>query len=444
MLKQLTFGENVGLPNVMQSADIDSDIVYCIDLNENRRRGDCVQDTAGNYWSDPALLADCDDCGDTVACDELEHGNCTACEENYTDCCSCDDHIHKDDAIYEEGSDWCQSCHSDTFTCCERCNDTVRSNDAEYVDGDVFCSSCYENNYFRCQGCDNVYHNDSRYSDDDGDSYCEGCMPESDGRTYNVTRVNCSDECKEMRSKRKFGVELETHRCGRYSDWVGETGWGVKRDGSIEGMEFVSPVLSGDDGLASVRKVTGYMDSDEYEVHRSCGFHLHCDLSDTNAEQRKAIALAYCYSADVWELFVATHRRDNQYCRKNEKTRHENAHHEGYWDRKKINDGSDYPQAPNRYVWLNWRAFEAHGTVEVRSHEATLDGSAICNWVKAHVRFIDFVRKMTPAQVTRVFGGKTKEQLFSEISKIWDDAALTAHYKAKSGIGSAVADMVPA
>jgi len=250
-----------------------------------------------------------------------------------------------------------------------------------------------------------------------------------------IGRAVCSDRANECRSNRKFGVELETHSCGTYSDWLRPTGWGAKTDGSIQGMEFVSPPLSGDDGLASVRQVTGYMDSSEWEVNRSCGFHLHCDLSDTTPAQRKAIALAYCYTSEVWESFTASHRHDNNYCCKNTGSRHYGNDRPQYkWDRDSINAGNGHPVPSTRYIWLNWCAFDEHGTVEVRSHEGTIDGTAVCNWVKAHLRFIDFIAKLSPGQVTRIFGGRTKEAMFTELTKMWDDSALTDYYGRKSGL----------
>lgn len=414
------------------------DIVFCVDTNDWRRIGDCFKANDGTFWSDENNLDDCDDCGAATGVDELEdnHGRCQSCDEHYVDCEGCSERIHNEDSIYEGNEHWCHSCHSEEFTACEDCSETIRRDDSNCVnDCRCVCNSCNDD-YYRCEGCDGSYHRDNISFDDDR-AYCEDCMPENRS-TVDIGRVVCSDRSKETRSLRKFGIELETHRCGSYSGWLDSTGWGAKYDGSIQGMEFVSPPLSGDDGLASVRRVTGYMDNADWQVNRSCGYHLHCDLSDTTAAQRKSIALAYCYTADVWELFVADHRRDNSYARKNANSQH--GRYNGianYWDRDSINAGNDYPQPRVRYIWLNWAAYSEHTTVEVRSHEGTIDGVAVCNWVKAHIRFIDFVAKHSAAQITRIFGGKTKEQMFSEMTKIWDDSALSDYYGRKSGIKTA-------
>jgi hypothetical protein len=158
---------------------------------------------------------------------------------------------------------------------------------------------------------------------------------------------------------------------------------------------------------------------------------LHCDLSGTTAEQRKSIALAYAYTCDFWFACVARNRQDNSYCHKNVTAGRV------YWDVDTIKAGSDFPgrgQGITRYVWLNWAAYAEHNTVEVRLHEGTLDGCAVTNWVKAHLRFIDAVKDMTPGQITRKFGKKTLKTQFRNMKDIWMDDELSTYYGRKAGI----------
>jgi len=156
---------------------------------------------------------------------------------------------------------------------------------------------------------------------------------------------------------------------------------------------------------------------------------LHCDLSNTTADQRKAIALAYAYTCDFWFACVDSNRRTNNYC-------HANKSEGGrvYWDVDGIKAGSDFPDVSTRYVWLNWCAYSSHRTVEVRLHEGTLDGSAVCNWIKAHLRFIDSVMNMTPGQITRKFGNKTLKTQMRNMRDIWMDDELSNYYGRKAGI----------
>jgi len=45
----------------------------------------------------------------------------------------------------------------------------------------------------------------------------------------------------------------------------------------------------------------------------------------------------------------------------------------------------------DRYHWLNLDSIDKHGTIEIRLHSSTLDANKVCNWVKAHLRFVDWV-----------------------------------------------------
>jgi len=240
-----------------------------------------------------------------------------------------------------------------------------------------------------------------------------------------------------MGSNRKFGIELETSRCGDYSNWVVGTSWGVKEDSSISGMEFVSPPLRGNDGYDSVMEVCDNMLGTDYQVDDGCGYHLHCDLSDSTAEQRKSIALAYHYTCAVWHSFIDTARHDTRYSRLHAKSKHCGGWHgstEGgkYYDDKDILDGNGHPDISERYIWINWNSFSVHNTVEIRAHHGTIDGREVINWAKAHIKFVDYVSKMTPGQVVRAFRGRTHDQIMLELRFIWNDSDISDYYNSKA------------
>lgn len=101
-------------------------------------------------------------------------------------CCTCDERIH-DDEIYrsECGDEYCESCHSHRFATCERCScevDTDYEGASEVRNGrwaEYWCDSCDSTDADTCYGCDERFRHD--YLDtfsEDGELYCESCMPE--------------------------------------------------------------------------------------------------------------------------------------------------------------------------------------------------------------------------------------------------------------------------
>jgi hypothetical protein len=98
-------------------------------------------------------------------------------------------------------------------------------------------------------------------------------------------------------------------------------GWTAQRDGSISGeagftgLEVVSPVLSGADGVRQVLAVLAYLNSNGAKVNRSTGFHVHVGWNGS-AEQTQA--LAYLVSNYETAIFASTGTKSRQtgsYCK---------------------------------------------------------------------------------------------------------------------------------
>ena len=97
----------------------------------------------------------------------------------------------------------------------------------------------------------------------------------------------------------RFGVEIETHMpvgsCdrgphgrGRQVAWL-PAGWLADADPSIVapnsgrfGVEFVSPILDGPDGLRQLRDVVAEIKARGGQVNASCGLHVHVDFDKSN------------------------------------------------------------------------------------------------------------------------------------------------------------------
>jgi hypothetical protein len=104
------------------------------------------------------------------------------------------------------------------------------------------------------------------------------------------TRYGVEIECKMPRG-RQF-VAGGYHR-GRQlpslGEWAAE-GWNAQADSSVAGgVEVVSPVLKGEEGLYQVWAVVEYLSGIGTRVDRQCGLHVHVDASDLSPEQVAAV-----------------------------------------------------------------------------------------------------------------------------------------------------------
>jgi len=427
---QMTFGSTVGMEPVVP---VREDWVECAECGGYTYPSDSIEVDGRVLCSDcanSAGWAHCSDCGkvtDDNACSEDGDYYCQSCyDEKYVKCESCDCEVCKEDARQSDCRDWyCEECYNETFFSCEHCSSEV-CNDSGRTDenGNCYCQSCYSDLYSSCETCGCEVHRDNVcYCERDGNAYCEDHYPGEgrDDAEWSHGRFRAGATCKEIRSQRKFGVELETSACPDHSDLEGNTCFDCREDGSIKGMEFTSPVLSSDAGLAAIRDFCHHAGQLDFEVDRDCGFHAHFDVKSLSAGQKSSVAYAYKLTYDVWAAFVNESRRNNHYCKSVP------------WDRSSLEaleDGDDWRRFSyntDRYTWINLNAYSKHGTFEVRLHTATLDGDKVCNWIKAHTRFIDWARDKTLDELEGIFAGSAKSK-FRALATIWADSELSDFY----------------
>jgi len=359
------------------------EITVCANCAERlgcKRCDDC------NEWFEERDLRDC---GGDYYCEECQGNN------SWYECYCCNELIHSDDL--REGADnnnYCDSCWNDYFDACEHCGEVCYSNDMIVRHEQLVCRDCAERYY------------------PDGDFKPAGFR----GR----------DSYTRMTSRRKFGVELETSYCDGYMDLDGDAAWGAKDDCSITGKEFVSDILYGDAGLDAVERLCDFADSNGWEVNSDCGYHAHFDMRDESADSMKAIALAYILTYEVWGDYVDERRIGNRFCKPN---RADSTTIYGITSWRRFADYSD------RFEWINFAAYYKHQTFEVRMHEGTLDGQAVCNWVRAHAAFMDWASAAGWAKVRNILLCKDNAAKADFIAKVWRDAGcddLPAYYKNKA------------
>ena len=157
--------------------------------------------------------------------------------------------------------------------------------------------------------------------------------------------------------------------------------WKVVSDASVnyEGLEIVSPPLSGQDGLRQIKLVCEALNEVGAKVNKSCGLHIHHDASDADVDFFKGLYYLYFRFENTLDSLMPKSRRGNgnKYCRSVNSMI--NIHE---LKRIKTLQGlKDYFHDRSRYVKLNFQSFLRHGTIEFRQHSGTVEFDKIANWV---------------------------------------------------------------
>lgn len=408
--RQRTFGELVGLPDEVPVQD---DLRECPVCGESTRHG-LVEDCNG--------VEVCNDCFGQSSY------HCEGCGEVGELDYSCSD----DDT----GELLCDDCYSQRFATCYCCDGAVRigSDEHHQTDSGVhYHSECYWENHSTCDRCGCECHNDDLYYNERTDqSCCSDCHERCRNGSCKAKKFTPTGECKRTGSLRTFGVELETDVCDDYADLDGETHFTAKDDGSIDGKEFVSRVLSGDAGLEAIEHFCHHANRLGFDVDDSCGFHVHFGVDDLDDDSMYAVMLAYRYCEDAWYAMVDGDRAENTYCG----PLGWQPSHRGSWE--DILDSET-----DRYKWLNVRAYYEHGTIEVRLHGGTLDAGIITKWVCGHLRFIQHFAGWSPDEVKEHFRRCSVQDQFNAMCEAWGDHELCKHFQSKALRNSGEAFTVP-
>lgn len=210
-------------------------------------------------------------------------------------------------------------------------------------------------------------------------------------------------------SNRRFGVEIEFLGIGNTIEKVckvfsengiellygspGGNSWGIHVDGSVlNGFEVVSPILSGEAGLATVRKVADFMKKNKALVDNRCGLHVHVDAQGLSGADLLRIVERYSNYEIGIDGFMQTQRRFNKntFCRTVEVVQtffNSNRAQFNPVDASSVADAM--ASYIGRYYKVNLCSYIRHGTVEFRHHHGSVDSEEICNWIKFCVGFVE-------------------------------------------------------
>ena len=410
--------------------DCVNDLIECADCGAMSRE---TVDVDGARYC-PDCFTVCPDCEKATRETVTDNDGVAYCEdcynERYATCDGCNQETPVDEITSANGYSYCEDCYNERYTTCESCGDVIRRNDCYTSDdGEDYCPDCYHEHFFHCSDCGNEFPQDDCSTNSDGDEFCPDCYHgDEDCDGWDSGYFRPIGTYTELRSVRKFGVELETSSCDDYQDIQGETVFGCKEDGSITGKEFISPILYGDEGLDAIRAFCKLARG--FDVDKNCGFHVHINVRDLTVSQLKAVAYAYHKTAEAWNSFVPSSRRTNYYCKRHS-WKPENLARietEEEWSNF-ISDSDD--GAGDRYHWVNLASYRRHRTVEIRVHSATLAPDKICNWVKAHTRFVDAVKDMSNSMIDRKFGIRPETQR-KGLYQVWGDESLAEFYHGRA------------
>lgn len=309
---------------------------------------------------------------------------------------------------------------------CRLCGRRFTENPCRGPENMCLCQNCYDRECFVCTVCGRIEFSNGRRQlalEPNGPpvAICRNC--EHEYRTWNHAEFVVEDASyKKIRSTRKFGIELETSDCPNYRSLKGATPFGAKVDCSIHGMEFTSPILYGDEGLAAVEEFCNHADRLDFDVDSDCGYHLHIDMRGESVDALKSVAYAYTKADSVWRLLVDSFRaNDCGYCRRPEFGRSEISR---VWDEYSMERFCD---RQNRYTLCNLNAYTKFGSYEIRLHQGSLDARVICNWIKAHLRFVDWAKDKTFDEIDDAFRGSDLAR-WESLKAIFGDIDLNRYY----------------
>ena len=209
---------------------------------------------------------------------------------------------------------------------------------------------------------------------------------------------------------RRFGIEIEAmgmtetevanllNSNGIECQQLGYThrvveAWKVTYDSSLRGhqtFELVSPPLSGTEGIEQVKKVVELLNDAGCDVNRSCGIHVHVEVTDLDQHELANVWNRYRkFESDI-DAFMPRSRRDGVYCKS---LGNRDITVELNTARRSMStiryEGNNQSRMTDRYYKVNMQAFLKYGTIEFRQHSGSLNRSKIANWINFLLEFVE-------------------------------------------------------
>jgi hypothetical protein len=225
-----------------------------------------------------------------------------------------------------------------------------------------------------------------------------------------------------------FGVEIECYspitrdaiaaklnaagvpaRAYNHAEHATTSGWKVVTDGSLgrnapagmNGIEVVSPILRGEEGIAQLTTVCNTLTAIGCVVNKDCGLHVHVGARGASVAQLRNACKMFAKYESQFDAVVASSRRGdaNRYALSNVNILAGSTLEQKFSTLdsartvealgKAMNGGFVRVQySPFRYRKMNLQSMATHGTVEFRQHAGSTDAAKIVAWVKLVTGFM--------------------------------------------------------
>jgi hypothetical protein len=177
------------------------------------------------------------------------------------------------------------------------------------------------------------------------------------------------------------------------------TTWKVTTDGSLgdyqRGAEFVSPIVSGEEGDKQIRTVCQALTDINATVNKDCGLHVHVGAAGQPLSFFQNLVRLYQAYEGIIDGFMPVSRRrsTNVFCRSL-----------GSVSATAITQATSVSAlaevvrrasgaGEQRYHKLNLAAFARHKTVEFRQHSGTTDAVKTAMWVSACRKMVEAAKR---------------------------------------------------
>ena len=200
--------------------------------------------------------------------------------------------------------------------------------------------------------------------------------------------------------------------------------WKAVYDGSVNGAEVVSPILT-NDRLNEVSQVARLLAGNGAKVNATTGYHCHIGVesiaSDENQRLNTLANLVVNWYAqhDFIGMLVAPSRLNNRYCKSVSALRAEQ-------NAENIRNGSISDVGGDRYQSLNLMSYQRHGTIEIRLHQGTLNGTKAVAWA-------EFISAMINRSADGIINGAEGDRL-NGVKNLLDCLSLDGYLKESTAI----------